>query len=95
MEQNKNIITDPCHTKIVCTLGPASSSDEVLEQMILAGMDVVRLNFSHGEHSAHKELFDRVRRLSKKYNDQVEYLLQSRRSSNLVLVVFVHTVSHR
>jgi pyruvate kinase len=71
MEQAKNLITDPCHTKIVCTLGPASSSDEVLEQMIMAGMDVVRLNFSHGEHSAHKELFDCVRRLSNKYNNQV------------------------
>mmetsp|Transcript_35470 Transcript_35470/g.85975 ORF Transcript_35470/g.85975 Transcript_35470/m.85975 type:complete len:507 (-) Transcript_35470:125-1645(-) len=68
------LVTDPCHTKIVCTLGPASSSDEVLEQMIQSGMDVVRLNFSHGEHSAHKELFDRVRRLSKKYNDQVGIL---------------------
>jgi pyruvate kinase len=49
-----NLITDPCHTKIVCTLGPASSSEETLEKMILAGMDVVRLNFSHGEHAAHK-----------------------------------------
>ena len=40
-------------TKIVATLGPASSSAEVLEQMIRAGVDVVRLNFSHGKAQDH------------------------------------------
>jgi pyruvate kinase len=68
------LICAPCHTKIVCTLGPASSSEERLEAMIQAGMDVCRLNFSHGEHSDHKELFDRVRELSRKWNDQVAIL---------------------
>jgi pyruvate kinase len=66
--------TGPCNTKIVCTLGPASSSEEKLEEMIKAGMDVVRLNFSHGDYSAHQELFDRVRKLSKKWNNQVAIL---------------------
>ena len=64
----------PCHTKIVCTLGPASCTDDKLEQMIKSGMDVCRLNFSHGAHADHKELFDRVRKLSAKYNDQVGIL---------------------
>lgn len=40
-------------TKIICTIGPSSSSREVMEQMILAGMDVARLNFSHGDFTSH------------------------------------------
>ena len=54
--------------------GPASNNDETLEKMILAGMDVCRLNFSHGDYPFHQETFDRIRRLSKKYNDQVAIL---------------------
>ena len=48
-------------TKIVCTIGPASDSPEMLEKMILAGMNVVRLNFSHGDFAGHKVVIDRVR----------------------------------
>mgnify|MGYP006338386489 CR=1 FL=1 len=43
----------PRATKIVATLGPASSSPEVLERMMRAGVDVVRLNFSHGKAQDH------------------------------------------
>jgi len=48
-------------TKIVATVGPASDSPEVLRQLILAGMNVVRLNFSHGDFSSHGETIARVR----------------------------------
>ncbi len=48
-------------TKIICTLGPASSDEEMLEKMLLAGMDVARLNFSHGEHESHKKTLDTFR----------------------------------
>ena len=48
-------------TKIVATLGPASSSPEVLEQLILAGIDVARLNFSHGSAEDHKARAQLVR----------------------------------
>jgi len=61
-------------TKIVCTLGPACSNPKVLEEMILSGMDVVRLNFSHGTHEEHKKLFNLVRELSKKYDEQVSIM---------------------
>ena len=48
-------------TKIVATIGPASDSPEVLEQLLLAGMNVVRLNFSHGDFSGHGGTIARVR----------------------------------
>ena len=53
------------HAKIVCTLGPSSNSPEVLEEMIQAGMNVARLNFSHGEHEDHRKTYNLVRDLSK------------------------------
>jgi len=53
-------------TKIVCTIGPACWDEETLNQLILKGMDVARLNFSHGTHESHKEVFNRIRKLAKK-----------------------------
>ena len=44
------------HTKIVCTIGPATSSPEILKEMVLAGMNVERLNFSHGAHEDHAKV---------------------------------------
>ncbi|MGH3013949.1 MAG: pyruvate kinase, partial [Gaiellaceae bacterium] len=42
-------------TKIVCTIGPASSSEEAMDRLVAAGMDAARLNFSHGTHEEHGE----------------------------------------
>lgn len=50
-------------TKIVCTLGPASSSEQVLTKMLKAGMDVARFNFSHGDHESHKKLIKTFRKV--------------------------------
>lgn len=61
-------------TKIICTLGPASSDESILRKMMLSGMDVVRLNFSHGNR---KDLIDRiklVRLLNKKYRRSIKIL---------------------
>ncbi len=51
-------------TKIVCTIGPATSSEERLEQLMRAGMNVARLNFSHGTHQEHELVIERVRAIS-------------------------------
>ncbi|MBE0509926.1 MAG: pyruvate kinase [Chromatiales bacterium] len=48
-------------TKIVATLGPASNSPEMVEKLLKAGVDVVRLNLSHGDHAQHREMFTLVR----------------------------------
>jgi len=63
------------HTKIVCTLGPASSEEAVLRELIRAGMDVARLNFSHGSHEYHRSLVDTVRRAAKLENKEIAILL--------------------
>src|SRR5438093_8667547 len=51
-------------TKIVCTLGPATDSEDVMRQVIRAGMDVARINFSHGTHDEHARRIALVRRLA-------------------------------
>lgn len=61
-------------TKIVSTLGPASESPEVLERLILAGVNVVRLNFSHGSAEDHKLRAETVRKLAAKHNRYVAIL---------------------
>ena len=61
-------------TKIVATLGPASSSPQVLEQLILAGMNVARLNFSHGTPEEHKARARLVRELAAKHDRHVALL---------------------
>jgi len=51
-------------TKIVCTIGPSSTAPAVLRDLIAAGMDVARLNFSHGVHDVHRQAYDTIRSLS-------------------------------
>jgi len=60
--------------KIVCTLGPATSSQERLNDLVAAGMDVARFNLSHGTHEQHKELYDRVRKAAELHGRAVGVL---------------------
>ena len=62
------------HTKIVATLGPASSTPEVLERMVQAGVDVVRMNFSHGTADDHKARADGIRAAAAKFGRTVGIL---------------------
>lgn len=65
-------------TKIVCTIGPGSDNEEVLSQIIKAGMSVSRHNFSHGDHSEHKTRIELVKRLSKKLNEPIAIMLDTK-----------------
>ncbi len=61
-------------TKIVCTIGPSSSEEDILKRLIIEGMDVARLNFSHGNHEFHKDVIRTIRRLEKRLNKPVAIL---------------------
>jgi len=61
-------------TRIVCTIGPASREPEMLRQLIQAGMDVARLNFSHGDQSAHAENIERIRAAAEQVGKPVAIL---------------------
>ena len=61
-------------TKIVATIGPASRDRATLEKLVQAGVDVVRLNFSHGEHAQHLEVLQRVREISAAVNRPIAVL---------------------
>ncbi|MEI7437189.1 MAG: pyruvate kinase, partial [bacterium] len=61
-------------TKIVCTIGPVSRSPEILDRMMRAGMDVARLNFSHGTQAEHAEVIQRIRAIAQKLGRPVAIL---------------------
>ena len=65
-------------TKIVCTIGPASESEEMLEKLMKAGMNVARLNFSHGSHEEHKARIDTIRKVADKLGKTIGILLDTK-----------------
>lgn len=60
--------------RIVGTIGPASSDEKTLRELILAGLNVARLNFSHGDHGSHRTVYDRVRKVAKETGRRVGIL---------------------
>ena len=65
-------------TKIVCTLGPASQSEDVLKKLIQNGLNVCRFNFSHGSHEEHKGRMDVVKKVREELNKPVAILLDTK-----------------
>ena len=61
--------------RIVCTIGPSSNRQEVINQMIMAGMDVARLNFSHGTHESHEEILKMIRHAESQWLRPVAVLM--------------------
>ena len=65
-------------TKIICTIGPASESEETLKQMCKAGMNVARLNFSHGTHPEHQQKIDRIKKVREELNLPIAIMLDTK-----------------
>ena len=65
-------------TKIVCSLGPSSFEDSIVRELILEGMNIARLNFSHGDHESHRVSIERVRRISGELGIPVAILLDTK-----------------
>ena len=65
-------------TKIVCTIGPACDSEEMLRAMMLAGMNVARLNFSHGTHAEHQRRIDLIKKLRAELNLPIAIMLDTK-----------------
>ena len=65
-------------TKIICTIGPASENEDVLTRMCLAGMNVARMNFSHGSHEEHKKKMDLVKKVREKLNLPIAIMLDTK-----------------
>ena len=74
--------------KILATLGPASSSEEIIDKLFVAGCDVFRLNFSHGSIEDHRNNYQYIRSLEKKY-DHATCILADMQGQKLRIGTFV------
>ena len=78
MLMEENMEGNPRKTKIVCTIGPASESKEVLTQLVKAGMNIARLNFSHGNYEEHAKRIETIRQVSKELDKPIGILLDTK-----------------
>lgn len=76
--KRQEVKADMRKTKIVCTLGPATDKDNVLEELIKNGLNVARCNFSHGSHEEHLGRMNKVKELREKCNKPVAILLDTK-----------------
>ena len=65
-------------TKIICTIGPACSTEKVMTDLCLSGMNVARLNFSHGTHEQHLEMINLIKRVREKLNVPIAIMLDTK-----------------
>ena len=65
-------------TKIICTMGPACNNEEMLRAMCLAGMNVARLNFSHGDHETHKKTIDLIKKVREELGLPIAIMLDTK-----------------
>ena len=79
-------------TKIICTIGPACTDEETLTGMILAGMNVARLNFSHGTHEEQKVKMDLIKKVRKKLKQPIPILLDTKGPEYRIRTFENHTI---
>lgn len=72
--QNRKILKRTRQTKIVATLGPASNAPEMIRKLFSAGVDVFRMNFSHGTHEEHKQRVDAIRAIEEEFSTPIGIL---------------------
>lgn len=65
-------------TKIICTMGPSTNDTEIIKQLLSAGMNIARLNFSHGNHEYHKSMIEKIRKASSETRIPVAILLDTK-----------------
>ena len=65
-------------TKIICTIGPACDNEKTLTEMCHAGMNVARLNFSHGTHEEHKDKIDKIKRVREQLGLPIAIMLDTK-----------------
>ena len=79
-------------TKIICTIGPASESEEVLHEMCLAGMNVARLNFSHGTHEQHRIKIDTIKKVREELGLPIAIMLDTKGPEYRIMTFENHKV---
>ena len=65
-------------TKIVCTIGPVTQSEEMIKKLMEHGMDVARFNFSHGSYEYHKDCIEKVRKVASELNLPVAAMMDTK-----------------
>ena len=63
------------HSKVVCTIGPATETEDMIHQLALSGMDAARLNFSHSSPEEHHEVLKRIRRVERDLNHPIGVIM--------------------
>ena len=90
LNQSKSTSNVPRKTKVVCTIGPSTSTREMIWKLAEAGMNVARLNMSHGDHASHQKTIDLVKEYNAQFDDKViAVMLDTKVNLDLFVLAFV------
>lgn len=80
-------------TKIVCTIGPSTSTREMIWKLAESGMNVARLNMSHGDHNSHQKTIDLVKEYNAQFPDKVVAIMLDTKVGLLVIILFSFNIT--